>query len=87
MLKKILARRSSNAPTDRPNKRPGQNEVMFEDELVRTYAPLLLRPWVMRCVHKDFIGECVYPKALNGGYVDVVPVKVGKIQQNRGDGR
>ena len=52
---KLLVRRPSRAPDDRPNRNPGQYERLLGDEPVRTYVPLLLRPWVMDCAHKEAI--------------------------------
>ena len=52
---KLLVRRPSRAPDDRPNRNPGQYERLLGDEPVRTYVPLLLRPWVMDCAHKEAV--------------------------------
>ena len=41
---KLLVRRPSRVPADRPNRYPGQYERLLGDEPVRTYVPLLLRP-------------------------------------------
>ena len=40
---------------DRPNRHPGQYGRLLGDELVRTYLPLLLRPWVMDCAHQKAV--------------------------------
>lgn len=53
--KKLLVRRSSRAPVDRPNRNPGRYERLLGSEPVRTYVPLLLRPWVMDCAHKEVV--------------------------------
>ena len=34
---------------------PGHFERLFGEEPVRTYVPLLLRPWVMDCTHKQAV--------------------------------
>ena len=52
---KLLVRRPSRAPTDRPDRNPGRYERLLGDEPVRTYVPLLLRPWVMDCAHKEAV--------------------------------
>ena len=52
---KLLVRRPSRAPPDRPGRNPGRHERLLGDEPVRTYVPLLLRPWVMDCAHKEAV--------------------------------
>ena len=52
---KLLVRSPSRVPADRPNRHPGQYERLLGDEPVRTYVPLLLRPWVMDCAHKEAV--------------------------------
>ena len=52
---KKLVRRPSRAPDGRPNRNPRQYERLLGDEPVRTYVPLLLRPWVMDCAHKEAV--------------------------------
>lgn len=52
---KLLVRRLSRAPENRPDRNPGQYERLLRDEPVRTYVPLLLRPWVMDCAHKEAV--------------------------------
>ena len=53
--KKLLVRRPSRAPTNRPDRNPGCYERFIGDEPVRTYVPLLLRSWVMYCAHKEAV--------------------------------
>ena len=53
--KKLLFRHRSRGPTDRPEKNPGRYERLLGYEPVRTYVPLLLRPWVMDCAHKEAV--------------------------------
>ena len=53
--KKLLVRRPSRAPTNRPDRNPGCYERLLGDEPVRTYVPLLLRSWVMYCAHKEAV--------------------------------
>ena len=57
----LLFRRPSRAPADRPDRHPVQYERLLGDEPVRTYVPLLLRPWVMDCAHNEavHVGEKV----------------------------
>ena len=52
---KLLVRRPSRAPADRPDRHPGQYERLFGDEPVRTNIPLLMRPWAMDCAHKEAV--------------------------------
>ena len=52
---KLPVRRPSRVPADRPNRQPGQYERLLGDEPARTYVPLLLRPWVMDCAHKEAV--------------------------------
>lgn len=53
--RKLLVRRPSREANDRPGRKPGQYERLLGDEPVRTYVPLLLRPWVMDCAHKEAV--------------------------------
>lgn len=52
---KLLVRRLSRAPGNRPGRNPGLYERLLGDESVRTHAPLLLRPWVKDCAHKEAV--------------------------------
>ena len=52
---KLLVRRPSRAPPDRPDRNPGRQERLLGDEPVGAYVPLLLRPWVMDCAHKEAV--------------------------------
>ena len=47
--KKLLAELLAVEPAHRDDRNPGRFERLLGEEPVRTYAPLLLRPWVMYC--------------------------------------
>ncbi|CAB1111520.1 unnamed protein product [Ectocarpus sp. CCAP 1310/34] len=53
--RKLLVRRATREPSNRPNRNPGQFDRLLGDEPVRTYVPLMLRPWVMDCAHKEAV--------------------------------
>ena len=52
---KLLVKRLSVEPAPRVGRNPGQYERLLGEEPVRTYFPLLLRPWVMDCTHKEAV--------------------------------
>ena len=52
---KLLVKRLSVEPAPRVGRNPGQYERLLGEEPVRTYVPLLLRPWVMDCTHKKAV--------------------------------
>lgn len=51
--RKLLVRRPTRASTERPGRNPGQYERLLGEEPAGSYVPLLLRPWVMYCTHKE----------------------------------
>ena len=53
--RKLLMRRLTLEPAHRDDRNPGRFERLLGDEPVRTYVPLLLRPWVMDCTHKEAV--------------------------------
>lgn len=53
--RKLLVRCATREPSNRPNRNPGQYDRLLGEEPVRTYVPLLLRPWVMDCAHKEAV--------------------------------
>ena len=53
--KKLLVKRLSVEPAHRNDRNPGRFERLLGEEPVRTYVPLLLRPWVMDCTHKEAV--------------------------------
>ena len=57
---KLLVKRLSIEPAN-SDRNPGRFERLLGEEPVRTYVPLLLRPWVMNCVEKEpvHLGEKV----------------------------
>ena len=67
---KLLVRRPSRVPADRPHRHPGQYERLLVDEPVRTYVLLLLPPWTMDCAHKEAVhlGQKVTPGLLQRFY-------------------
>ena len=50
---KLLVKRLSIEPANSDDRNPGRFERFLGEEPVRTYVPLLLRPWVMDCAHKE----------------------------------
>ena len=52
---KLLVKRHSIEPANRDDRNPGRFERLLGEEPVRTYVPLLLRPWVMDCAHKESV--------------------------------
>lgn len=93
---KLLVRRGPRAPAHRPNRNPGQFERLVGEKPVRTCVPMLLRPWVMDCYHKESVhlGEKVtlnilaklywwrweWQSVCNGGAVGVIRVSSGRFQ-------
>ena len=53
--RKLLERSLTLEPAYRDDRKPGRFERLLGDEPVRTYVPLLLRPWVMDCTHKEAV--------------------------------
>ena len=53
--KHLLVKKESRAPAENPNRNPGQFERLVGEEPVRTYVPMMLRPWVMDCAHKEAV--------------------------------
>lgn len=53
--KELLVQRPLRAPADRPDINPGQYARLLGDEPVKTYVPLLLRPGVMECSHREAV--------------------------------
>lgn len=89
--KKLLVCRASRPPQPRVNRNPGQFDRLLGNEPVRAYVPLMLRPWVMDCTHKEgvhsgekvtleigYIGGLECQKVLNGGVGDAVHVNFEK---------
>ena len=54
-LQKLLVKRFSTEPAISDDRNPGRFERLLGEEPVRTYARLLLRPWVMDCAHKESV--------------------------------
>ena len=54
-LQKLLVKRFSTEPAISDDRNPGRFERLLGEEPVRTYVPLLLRPWVMECAHKESV--------------------------------
>ena len=54
-LQKLLVKRFSTEPAISDDRNPGRFERLLGEEPVRTYVPLLLRPWVMDCAHKESV--------------------------------
>ena len=52
---KLLVKRLSIEPANSDDRNPGRFERFLGEEPVRTYVPLLLRPWVMDCAHKESV--------------------------------
>ena len=59
--KKVLVKRLAVEPAHRDDRNPGRFERLLGEEPVRTYVPLLPRPWVMDCALKEdvHLGEKV----------------------------
>ena len=52
---KLLVKRLSIEPARREDRNSGRFERVLGEEPVRAYVPLLLRPWVMDCIHKEAV--------------------------------
>ena len=52
---KLLVKRLSIEPVNSDDRNPGRFERLLGEEPVRTYVPILLRPWVMDCAHKESV--------------------------------
>ena len=52
---KLLVKRLSIEPANSDDRNPGRFERLLGEEPVRTYVPILLRPWVMDCAHKESV--------------------------------
>lgn len=52
---KLLVRKDTKEPKQIPDGRPGRFERLLGDEPVKTYVPLLTRPWEMDCCHKEAV--------------------------------
>ena len=68
---KLLVKRLSIEPANSDDRSPGRFERLLRGEPVRTYVPLLLRPWVMDCAHKEpvHLGEKVTLNLLQRYYL------------------
>ena len=53
--RELLVRKDMKEPKNAQNRRPGQFERLLGEEPVRTYVPMLVRPWVMDCCHKEAV--------------------------------
>ena len=51
----LLGKRLSIEPAHRDDRNPWRFERFLGEEPVRSYMPLLLRPWVMDCTHKESV--------------------------------
>ena len=52
---KLLVKRLAIEPANSDDRNPGRLERLLGEEPVRTYVPLLLRPWMMDCAHKESV--------------------------------
>ena len=55
ITQKLLVKRLSSEPDHREDRNPGKFERLLGEKPVRTYVPLLFRPWVMDCTHKGAV--------------------------------
>ena len=53
--RKLLVKRLPIEPAHRDDRNPGRFKRLLGEEPVRSYVPLLLRPWVMDCTHKGAV--------------------------------
>ena len=68
--RKLSVRRLTLEPGHRDDRNPERLERLLEDEPVKTYVPLLPRPWAMDCTHKKTVhlGEKVTLNMLQRHY-------------------
>ena len=53
----LLVKRVSIEPADSDDRNSGSFGRLLGEEPVRTHVPLLLRPWVKDCAHKESVHE------------------------------
>ena len=88
--------RLADEPAHRDDRNPGRFERLLGKEPARTYVPLLLRPWVMDCAHKEAallgekatltFGRSEWLIVENGGLEDVVHAKRESAREVLSDG-